>query len=243
MKTLVIISANAEWRVAKELFPNLALQNSPYGEFAPLALNTPSQDTQGDTQHIHLFNGGWGKISAAASAQYAIDHFKPELIINLGTCGGFEDRIERGTIILVERTIVYDIIEQMTNSDEAIEHYSTELDLSFLPRVLPFPVLRGLLISADRDIMTDDIPSLIKKYDAVAADWESGAIAWVAKKNGVKCLILRGVSDLVDLEAGEAYGDYDLFSQRTKEVMRKLFEQLPKWQDAINKVEHGYRGY
>jgi len=99
------------------------------------------------------------------------------------------------------------------------------------------------LVSADRDIVSGDIPDLIKKYDAVAADWESGAIAWVAQKNGIKCLILRGVTDLVSTEAGEAYGDYDLFSQRTKEVMRKLFDQLPKWQDSIESVARGYRGY
>jgi adenosylhomocysteine nucleosidase len=243
MKTLVMISADAEWRVVNELYPNLVIQNSPYGEFAPFTLNSVSSEPQGDSGRILLFHGGWGKISAAASTQYVIDQLKPDLIINLGTCGGFEDRIERGTIILVEKTIVYDIIEQMTDSNEAIEHYSTELDLSFLPKVLPFPVLRGLIVSADRDIVTDDIPSLITKYDAVAADWESGAIAWVAKKNGTKCLILRGVSDLVSTESGEAYGNYDLFSQRTKEIIRKLFEQLPKWQDSIAKVEHGYRGY
>jgi len=28
----------------------------------------------------------------------------------------------------------------------------------------------------------DDIAPLVKKYDAVAADWESGAIAWVARE-------------------------------------------------------------
>lgn len=234
MKTVILISANAEWRVVKELYPNLEIQNSPYGEFANLTL---------DTQHLTLFHGGWGKISAAATAQYVVDHFQPELIVNLGTCGGFEGCIERGTIILVEKTIVYDIIEQMSDSDEAIEYYSTKLDLSFLPRVLPFPVLRGLLVSADRDIVSGDIPDLIKKYNAVAADWESGAIAWVAQKNGIKCLILRGVTDLVSTEAGEAYGDYDLFSQRTKEVMRDLFEKFPKWQDVIEQAAQGYRGY
>ncbi|MBC7875810.1 MAG: 5'-methylthioadenosine/S-adenosylhomocysteine nucleosidase [Anaerolineales bacterium] len=234
MKTVILISADAEWRVVKELYPNLEIQNSPYGELASLAL---------ETEPVLLFQGGWGKISAAASTQYVIDHFKPDLLINLGTCGGFEDRIERGTIILVEKTIIYDIIEQMTDSDEAIEHYSTNLDLSFLPRILPFPVSRGLLVSADRDIVSDNIPTLIKKYDAVAADWESGAIAWIAKNNNVKCLILRGVSDLVNSESGEAYGNYDLFAQHTKEIMRKLFEQLPKWHDAIDKVQHGYRGY
>lgn len=234
MKTVILISANAEWRVVKELYPNLEIQNSPYGEFANLTL---------DTQHLTLFHGGWGKISAAATAQYVVDHFQPELIVNLGTCGGFEGCIERGTIILVEKTIVYDIIEQMSDSDEAIEYYSTKLDLSFLPHILPSPVLRGLLVSADRDIVSGDIPNLIKKYNAVAADWESGAIAWVAQKNGIKCLILRGVTDLVSTEAGEAYGDYDLFSQRTKEVMRDLFEQFPKWQDVIEQVTQGYRGY
>ena len=234
MKTVILISANAEWRVVKELYPNLEIQHSPYGEFANLTL---------DTQHLILFHGGWGKISAAATAQYVVDHFQPELIVNLGTCGGFEGCIERGTIILVEKAIVYDILEQMSDSDEAIEYYSTKLDLSFLPRVLPFPVLRGLLVSADRDIVSGDIPDLIKKYNAVAADWESGAIAWVSQKNGIKCLILRGVTDLVSTEAGEAYGDYDLFSQRTKEVMRDLFEKFPKWQDATEQVAQGYRGY
>ncbi len=234
MTAVIIISASAEWRVVKELYPDLELQYSPYGEFADIKLND---------KQVRLFHGGWGKISAAASTQYVIDHFKPDLLINLGTCGGFEGRIETGMIILAERTLVYDIIEQMSDGAQAIDHYSTHLDLSFLPQVLPYPVLRGLLISADRDIVPDDIAALIKKYDAVAADWESGAIAWVAKKNSVKCLILRGVSDLVNAEAGEAYGDYDLFSQRTKQVIRKLFEQLPKWSDAIEKVEQGYRGY
>lgn len=226
MKTVVLISANAEWRVVKEIHPDLEIKRSPYGEYADLMLSD---------FNFQLFHGGWGKISAAATAQYLIDHFQPELIINLGTCGGFEGHIEQGTIILVEKTIVYDIIEQMSDSDEAIEYYSTKLDLSFLPSILPFPVLRGLLVSADRDIVSTDIPSLIKKYNAVAADWESGAIAWVAQKNGVKCLILRGVTDLVSSEAGEAYGNYDLFTQRTMEVMRTLFEQLPKWQSAMEK--------
>lgn len=241
MKTVVLISADAEWRVVKELYPNFVIQDTLYGESTYLTLDTIPQSEK--EQRILLFHGGWGKISAAATTQYVIDNFKPDLLINLGTCGGFDGLVERGTIILVEKTIVYDIVEQMTNAEEAIEHYSTNLDLAFLPRVLPYPVSRGLLVSADRDIVISDIPLLIKKYDAIAADWESGAIAWVAQKNDVKCLILRGVSDLVSSEKGEAYGNYDFFIQRTKEIMRKLFEQLPKWHESIVKVHQGYRGY
>ena len=224
MNIVVLISAGAEWRVVKELYPNLDLQHSPFGEFADLKLSTFG---------LTLFHGGWGKISAAATTQYAIDHFQPDLLINLGTCGGFAGRIETGTVILVERTIVYDIIEQMTDSDEAIQHYSTEIDLSWLGNKLPSSVVRGLLVSADRDIVIEDIPMLIQKYGAVAADWESGAIAWVAKRNGTRLLILRAVSDLVGGEGGEAYGNYDLFATRTRDVMKGLFEMLPRWLDGL----------
>ena len=190
-----------------------------------------------------MFHGGWGKISAAATAEYVIDQFKPDLLINLGTCGGFEGHIDRETIILAEKTIVYDIIEKMADGSVETAFYTTDLDLAWLPRVLPYPVLRGLLISADRDILAGDIPELIRKYKAVAADWESGAIAWVAKKNNVRALILRGVTDLVSAGGGEAYGDYELFVQQANRIMKKLFDQLPKWLGAIEKVEQGYRGY
>jgi len=135
--------------------------------------------------------------------------------------------------MLVERTLVYDIIEQMGDGAEAIEHYSTNIDLSWLDDDQP-SVVRGLLVSADRDIVVEDIPMLIEKYDAVAADWESGAIAWVAKKNNTRLLILRGVSDLVGGDGGEAYGKIEIFHERTKAVMRELFRQLPGWLEKIN---------
>ncbi len=232
MKVVVIISANGEWKAVKSLFPDPKIEESPFGEIFSVSM---------EQWAITFFHGGWGKVSAAASAQYVVDQFHPDLMVNIGTCGGFQDRIEPGTIILVERTIIYDIVEQMTDAAEAIDNYSTKLDLNWLPRITPSPVLRGLLISADRDIVVEDIAMLISKYDAVAADWESGAIAWVAQKNNQRLLILRGVSDLVGGEGGEVYGDYELFMGRTKEIMRRLMDVLPKWLKGIEKVQLGYR--
>jgi adenosylhomocysteine nucleosidase len=220
MRTVVIVSANAEWRVVKECFPDLVVSQSPFGEFSDLSL---------ESLDFTLFHGGWGKISAAATAQYVIDHFQPELLVNLGTCGGFAGRVETGTIILVERTQVYDILEQMGDGAAALQHYSTALHLDWLPAELPHPVARGLLVSADRDLLVEDIPMLVETYQAVAADWESGAIAWVAGRNRVRCLILRGVSDLVGTHGGEAYGNIALFHERTRVIMSELFRQLPAW--------------
>jgi len=176
-----------------------------------------------------FFHAGWGKIAAAGSMQYVIDRWSPQLILNLGTCGGFSGEIERGEFILVERTLVYDIIEQMGDFDEHIAHYTTDIDLSWLGEDYPLKVRKTLLVSGDRDLLVEDIPALKARYGAVAGDWESGAIAWVASRNQVRCLILRGVTDLVSSQGGEAYGDLMVFAAAARPILERLIESLPGW--------------
>jgi adenosylhomocysteine nucleosidase len=185
---LVLISANAEWRAVSRLIPGPERQSSPFGEYFSTHL---------ETKPFLFFQGGWGKIAAAASTQYVIDRWRPRLLVNLGTCGGFEGQIERGTVLLVEKTIVYDITEQMGDAQAAIEHYTTAIDLSWLRQPFPLAVRRSLLVSGDRDLLVEDVPRLAAQYGAAAGDWESGAIAWTARRNNTPLLILRGVTDLV----------------------------------------------
>jgi adenosylhomocysteine nucleosidase len=217
---VIIISANTEWRVAREYYPEAQTQRSPFGEWFEYEL---------DERTLIFLHGGWGKIAAAASAQYAIDRWSPGLLVNLGTCGGFLGCIERGALLLVERTLVYDIIEQMGDPQEAIDHFSVNLDLSWLREPLPQAVRRSQLVSADRDICPADIPLLVERYNAIAGDWESGAIAWVASRSRTRCLILRGVSDLVGAEGGEAYTAQEVFHSGARAVMLPLLQALPAW--------------
>jgi adenosylhomocysteine nucleosidase len=224
MKIAVLISADAEWRVARSFFPEAQPEVSPYGEWFTSVV-APGGDP------VLFFQGGWGKIAAAASTQYVIDRWRPQWLINLGTCGGFEGAIARGTIVLATRTVVYDIVEQMGDYDQALAHYTTDLTSSWPDgnALTHADVCRTVLVSADRDILPADIPDLRARFSAVAADWESGAIAWVAQRNRVPCLILRGVTDLVGGGGGEAYGDLDAFTRATAVVMRRLLENLSGW--------------
>ncbi len=221
-RAVILISANIEWRALLTFFPHLKPATSPLGNWFETRL--------GEGTPVVFFHGGWGKIAAAASAQYVLDYWQPRLLINLATCGGFAGHIERGEIVLAERTVVYDIIEQMTDPHEAIAHFATDIDLSWLPQQLPQPVRRTLLVSADRDLVAAEVAPLAARYGAVAGDWESGAIAWVAARHGVRCLILRGVTDLVGDEGGEAYnGNLHVFEQGTREVFATLLPHLPRW--------------
>lgn len=217
----VLVSAGAEWRALLPHYPKIKIEPSPYRECFHTLING---------QNVWFLHSGSGKVAAAGSTQYAIDRWRPEQIINIGTCGGFKGLIKRGEVILAQKTIIYDIHNQMTDSDQIIARYSVTFDFSWLlQKPLPQPVQVGTLLSADRDIDTKDIRRLIEKFGAFAADWESGSIAWVTQRNQVPCLILRAVSDLVDSEKSEAYGDYAFFETQCKQIMADFAYHLPAW--------------
>lgn len=222
---VILISANSEWQVVREYFQPKSVELTPFGEIFQHEL----------AGVICVFvHGGWGKIAAAGSTQYAIDRWQPKLLINLGTCGGFVNRVNKGDVILAESTLVYDIVEQMNDPQAAIDHYATNLDLSWLGSPYPLSVRRERLISADRDILAAEVPQLVARFQATAADWESGAIAWVAVRNHIRCLILRGVSDLVGVDGGEAYGNPNVFHAGTRQVMHQFLDSLPGWLNICN---------
>jgi len=219
LKFVVLISAISEWNAVKQVLTPENIQTTPFGE---------SFDAIFDGRSVLFFHAGWGKIASAGAMQYALDHYKPDLTINLGTCGGFEGEVDLNEIILVERTFVYDTLELMGDFDSLPDYYASDLDLNWLPQPYPHSVRRGILASADSDLLPEKIPQLTAQ-GAIAADWESAALAWIANKNGARILILRAVSDLVNEQSGEAYDNIELFKQRTKEIMRRLIAQLPDW--------------
>lgn len=222
MNIVVIISAIAEWVGVKPLFPDSKIESFPYGECFTAKLAG---------REIQFFHSGWGKIASAGTMQYLIARYAPDLIVNLGTCGGFEGVVNQGDVILVDQTIVYDIVELMGDLDIA-NYYASSLDMSWLATPLPHPARRALIASADSDLPPGKIP-LLKAKGAVAADWESAALAWVARKNDARLLILRAVSDIVNEKEGEAYDNIEIFNERAKEIMGKLIAQLPDWLDAV----------
>lgn len=212
----VLISANVEWRVVKPLFA-AAIETSPYGEYFFANI---------ERERVLFFHGGWGKVAAAGSTQYVIDRFHPARLINLGTCGGVEGRIQRFDVVAVEKVVIYDIAEAMGDSQEAIAAYSTDLPL---PAHFPVPAIRATMYSADRDLTAAGLRELDARYHAIVVNWESGAIAWVAHKNATPLLILRGVTDLVSRDKAEAQGNLQLFQDNTVRVMHNLVGDLAKW--------------
>lgn len=219
-KIVVVVSADGEWKVIHSLFPNAEYKHSPLGEWF---------FTQVVGEEVVFFHGGWGKVHAAASTEYIAKTWSPDLVINIGTCGGFRGSVKRNEVILVKRAVVYDFISRIGPPDEGIIKFTTDIDVSWIKHY-PIQVTPATIVSGDRDLVPEDIPQLKKKYGAIVGDYESAPIAWVCARNNVKLLILRGVSDLVGPSGGEAYdGTTVIWSEAAKLIITNLVESLPAW--------------
>ncbi|HEY1815411.1 MAG TPA: 5'-methylthioadenosine/S-adenosylhomocysteine nucleosidase [Kofleriaceae bacterium] len=214
--TVAMISANAEWKVVVERSPGLPIHATPYGDWLERELAG---------RRVIFFHGGYGKVNAAGSTQYAIDRWHPRLVLNLGTCGAFGHDLHVGDVVLAKTTTIYDIYEAMGDADEAIAEFRTQLDVSRWPARLASRVRIEPLISADRDLIPAEIGKLRAKYDAGAGDWESGAIAYVATKNHTRAVILRGVTDVLDeTHPDPTYGNEAAWQRETATIMAVLLE-------------------
>lgn len=213
----IIISAGTEWRAILPYYPDAELQPSPYGDYFGASI---------DGKDVIFLHSGWGKVASAGATQFAIDRWEPRLLINLGTCGGVEGLVDLQEVILAKETVIYDIIEGMSSYEDAIKHYSVPANLEWLGSDMPIKVRRLKQFSADRDIRPEDVSGILKDFGAVAADWESGAFAWVCERNKRDWMVIRVVTDLVNKHEGEALGNADVWRQRTRELMPKLLKYL-----------------
>ena len=212
----VQICSGTEWSAVKgclNVSPE-AVGVFPYGEHARIRIgNRPCV----------FFHCRRTRIRAAGACQYAIDRWRVDPLIVLGTCGGVAANLGVGDVVLATETLQYDCQDQRTDMGT-----HTTADLSWLVlSASAGPLYRGAIASADRDLTFDGVEQL-RTRGILVADWESAAIAAVCRFNGVRWAIFRAVSDVPmrsdDADYQRQLGDY---TRHTPALMDRLLTMLP----------------
>lgn len=206
---VVLVAATAEWDAVIALEHPARVERSPAGAWF---------DDRDGTRFLHA---GYGKVASAAGTAYAIATWHPALLVNLGTAGGFADA-KVGDVVLVERSVIYDLVERMGDPDETIADYATTIDTSRWPARLAARVHAGPIVSGDQDLDPARVDDLHARYHASAGDWESGAIAWVAARYGTPVVILRAVTDVVTRGGDPTYANEAAWRAATRTAMATL---------------------
>ena len=168
--------------------------------------------------------GGVGKVNAAMATQLLIQLYRPELIINVGVAGCFEN-VPIGTVVLAEGFCQHDFDTSAIDGEGAeglvatvgckvfptadLERARAAMDATGLP------YRTGLV--ATGDWFATDTPRarhIAEVFHPLLCEMEGGAVAQVCLRNGVPFMAVKSVSDCL-------FGDND-FAFNFPAAMEKL---------------------
>lgn len=208
----VLIASKAEWKVLLEIY-NIAdeyLEKYPYGEYYRTKFNN---------KDIVFFRSGVRKINVGASLQYMIDKFEIEKLINIGVCTGASEELNYGDVLVPDGIIDYDFIVRDLDN-EIKEEYIIENDI---PKI-SLEYKTGLLGTSDKSLITWRDFTYLSSNGILASDKEASAILKICKINGIKCIIMKGISDK-PIKGENGYDEQlEVYEYNLPIVMKKLIE-------------------
>ena len=170
---------------------------------------------------------GIGKVNAAMALQATIERYRPRAILVCGSAGSLADEVLPGDLVVGEQAIQHDAgvnlgrrfvhtgvnvrrdgrrrVQRAFRADPALvaaaREASTHLRLDSSGR--PAQVHFGPVATGDQVIFSTERKQWMRDtLGALAVEMESAAVAQVAQANGIPWLIVRGISDTADGEAG-----------------------------------------
>lgn len=194
----LISATNTEFNILNKLLMDSGLSNLKEGSLADLRWITGSFEGK----RIILVRSGVGKINAAATTQYLIDNFHPNIVINLGIAGLLDQAIPLNSVIVTDKSKEWDFsaspdmqkpAEDIPDDTDAVIEKVKSLDQR---------TVTGAIITGDTFITDPEQRDELRiKHNAVAVDMESAAVAKICHRNSVPFLIIKGFSDLADKKA------------------------------------------
>lgn len=169
---------------------------------------------------------GLGKVNAAAGTQYAIDHFNPERIVNLGVAGGLDPSMKVAEVYEISKCFQCDF--DLSEINHTAKGTPNEYDTPFFdlqPSTFNLPqaiVATGDFFSnqdSDRDFVYGEMGAWLR-------DMELAAIAHVCKRAGVKCCALKAVSDVHVPEKVAPISQYESNLKLAVDALAALFEEI-----------------
>lgn len=165
------------------------------------ALLTVHEGIIGSIKVCALFSGVC-RVNAAIATQILVDRFGCNLIVNAGTCGALDSRLEAGDTVVFEQVRYHDVADGLLTdfhpwfssewlcADPKLLDAAREAARNFGRRVF-----FGKTVTGESFIAGAEREQIIGKFRPLSVDMESAAIAHVCRVNGVPFISVRTVTD------------------------------------------------
>ena len=185
------------------------------------------------TEIVTLYSGVC-KVNAAIAAQLLIDYFNVDGIINAGTAGGIDEKIQILDTVVSDRTAYHDMSEDILTefhpwlkenyfrSDR--EMYSAAKKYSYSS---DYPIVFGTMVTGEQFIEDERRAEISRKYSPLSVDMETAAVAHVCYVNSIPFLSVRTITDTADRKGAKNFElNCKAASERSAEIVTGILMQL-----------------
>lgn len=188
---------------------------------------------------VILLKSGIGKVNAAMSTTILLDEYKPDVVINTGSAGGYDENLEVGAIVISDEVRHHDVdatifgyevgqVPQMPaafNSDEKLIKLAEEA----VTEIGEHQYAVGLITTGD-SFMNDPIRvETVRGYFPTmkAVEMEAAAVAQVCYQFGTPFVVIRALSDIAGKESNISFDEFlPVAAKHSTQIVLKVISKL-----------------
>lgn len=188
---------------------------------------------------VVLLKSGIGKVNAAMSTTILLHTFKPDVVINTGSAGGYDPALEVGAVVISDEVRHHDVdvtifgyeMGQVPQMPPAFKSDEKLMDIAKLAvtEVGEHQYGVGLICSGD-SFMNDPVRvEKVREYfpQMKAVEMEAAAVAQVCHQFGTPFVIIRALSDIAGKESNISFDEFlPVAAKHSTEIVLKAITKL-----------------
>lgn len=181
-----------------------------------------SEYTEGtyEGKDVVLLKSGIGKVNAAMSTTILLHEFKPDVVINTGSAGGYDENLEVGAIVISDEVRHHDVdatifgyeigqVPQMPPAFKSDANLMQAAELA-VQKIGEHQAATGLITTGDA-FMNDSVRVEVvrKQFPTMkAVEMEAAAVAQVCYQFGTPFVVIRALSDIAGKESNISFDEF-----------------------------------
>ena len=182
---------------------------------------------------VVFVQSGIGKVNAAITATLLIEKFEVNEVIFSGVAGSLNEKLKVGDVVIGRDIVQHDVdataFGYKMGQIPQMKEWAFESDKELIEKTgnisdFDHHIFYGRILTGDQFVSKKDLKiQLGKDFEALCVDMESGAVAQVCTRLGVKFLIIRSISDSITDESGM---EYETFVKLAAKNSTKILENI-----------------
>lgn len=190
-------------------------------------------------KEVILLKSGIGKVNAAMSTTILLHEFKPDVVINTGSAGGFDETLEVGAVVISDEVRHHDVdvtifgyeMGQMAGMPAAYKSDEKLMDIAkqAVTEIGEHQYGVGLICSGDV-FMNDPVRvAEVRKHfpQMKAVEMEAAAVAQVCYQFSTPFVVIRALSDIAGKESNISFDEFlPVAAKHSTEIVLKTITKL-----------------